>query len=568
MNEWLKNLMGKLKELWSKWKLIQKVIIIGVVVAIIIAIFATVKVSAKPTAVKLFNSQITDEVSLSRILDKLSEQGVDANTDSGYIYVSDAVTKRRMLAVLNESNLVPSNVNIWDDYFTRSWSTTDDDQNVKLGIKKQEELEKFINCYSDVDWSKVKINIPEKELFMADQNPVTCAVTISPKPNSSLLQDRNRLEGIQRAVLAAVEGLTAENLVITDVNGNQVNDFEGMADFDRLALTERTEKFKLKLASELRSKILPLFQGTYTEDRCRQLVVSIDMDTSEKTSSSTEILPIVIKKDNPDTPYDDSILEPYLPVSSQTVTREWQGIGHNPEGPSGVEGNNPPVYSDMSNVEGRSVETGVTQNNIFSKKETTEVTAPKIDTISVALNIDGKWKLKTDPKDPKKPLIGEDGHFQWEYIPVPQNELDQAVELIKGAINYDRERDNISVVSIPYDRDAEHQAIEDEYYAKKARTTMMIFVLASIAIVLVGFILFRIISRELERRRREREARLLAEQQAAREKALWDAKEEGMDVTMSVEETRRMELQENAITMAKEHPEDVALLIRTWLMEE
>ena len=58
------------------------------------------------------------------------------------------------------------------------------------------------------------------------------------------------------------------------------------------------------------------------------------------------------------------------------------------------------------------------------------------------------------------------------------------------------------------------------------------------------------------------------EQQAARERALWDAKDEGMEVTMSVEETRRMELQENAITMAKEHPEDVAMLIRTWLMEE
>jgi flagellar M-ring protein FliF len=27
-------------------------------------------------------------------------------------------------------------------------------------------------------------------------------------------------------------------------------------------------------------------------------------------------------------------------------------------------------------------------------------------------------------------------------------------------------------------------------------------------------------------------------------------------------------LQETAVAMAKEHPEDVAMLIRTWLMEE
>ena len=39
-------------------------------------------------------------------------------------------------------------------------------------------------------------------------------------------------------------------------------------------------------------------------------------------------------------------------------------------------------------------------------------------------------------------------------------------------------------------------------------------------------------------------------------------------VEMSVEERARLEIQENAVNMAREHPEDVAQLIRTWLMEE
>jgi flagellar M-ring protein FliF len=53
-----------------------------------------------------------------------------------------------------------------------------------------------------------------------------------------------------------------------------------------------------------------------------------------------------------------------------------------------------------------------------------------------------------------------------------------------------------------------------------------------------------------------------------REAALVDADNEGVEVSMSVEEKRRMELQENAINLAKEHPGDVAQLIRTWLSEE
>ena len=49
---------------------------------------------------------------------------------------------------------------------------------------------------------------------------------------------------------------------------------------------------------------------------------------------------------------------------------------------------------------------------------------------------------------------------------------------------------------------------------------------------------------------------------------LYDQQMADADVSMTVEERRRQELQENAINMAREHPEDVALLIRTWLMEE
>lgn len=97
----------------------------------------------------------------------------------------------------------------------------------------------------------------------------------------------------------------------------------------------------------------------------------------------------------------------------------------------------------------------------------------------------------------------------------------------------------------------------------------MLFSLAGITVILLAFIIFRFISRELDRRRRLREEEILRRQQAEREKALWDAKQDGLqDVTMSVEERKRAELQENAIAMAKEHPEDVAMLIRTWLLEE
>jgi flagellar M-ring protein FliF len=77
-----------------------------------------------------------------------------------------------------------------------------------------------------------------------------------------------------------------------------------------------------------------------------------------------------------------------------------------------------------------------------------------------------------------------------------------------------------------------------------------------------------LIAKELERRRRLREEELARQHQAMREAALRTAEEQGVDVELSVEDRARLEMQENASNMAREHPEDVAQLIRTWLVEE
>ena len=60
MNEWLKKLVSQIKELWSKWTIIQKVILIGVIVAVIVALVLVVTLSSKTTEVPLFNVAITD----------------------------------------------------------------------------------------------------------------------------------------------------------------------------------------------------------------------------------------------------------------------------------------------------------------------------------------------------------------------------------------------------------------------------------------------------------------------------------------------------------------------------
>jgi flagellar M-ring protein FliF len=569
MNEWLKKLTTSIKDLWAKGTVVQKVILFAVIAAVIIAIILATTLSAKPTTVRLFNAPVTDVTARAKILDKLSEQNITATvTDDGYISVADDTTARRMRDVLISEGLVPSNIDPFASFYNRNWSTTDAEQNVKLKNAITQTVKQHIEALDDVTSADVNIVLPDDKLFSADENPVTASIIMRVKPASSLLSDRKRILGIQKLVQMAVEGLKPENITIADADGNILNDFAGMADSDRVDLVAKQQKLIQKLETQYRAKILKSLQSTLTSDRVRDLDIKIDMDMSKKTSDSTIYSPIVIKKDNPDTPYDDSEYRDTLPVSQQTVTKEWQGTGYNPEGPAGTEGQTPPVYSDMSNVIGKSTETGVTQNNVVNTTKTQEEVSPQIDRITVAVNVDGVW---TTPKDPKNHnyIINDDGSIKRVYTPVPKETLEQLANYVQDAVGYDKSRNyRVTVTNIQFDRTAQFAAEDTAYFKALQTRRTILLVLAAIAVVLIGFIIFRFVSREIERRKRMRDEELLRKQQAAREQALWDAKEDGMEVTMSVEESRRAELQENAIAMAKEHPEDVAMLIRTWLMEE
>jgi len=567
MNEWLKNLMAKVKESWAKWSGLQKGIVIGIVAVVIVVIIVMVNVSSSPTTVRLFNSPVTGD-SQSQILTRLDQENVKANVDAtGYISVADEDTAKRMRDILISEGLVPSSIDPFASYYNRTWSTTNADQNVKLAQAITRTVKQHIEALDDVAVADVNLVLPEDKLFTADQHDVSASVILKVKPMSDMLTNRRKILGVQRLLISAVEGLTAENTVISDSEGNILNDFEGMADSDRISLVEKQQKLIQKQEVYYRAVILKALQKNFTEKRVTDVLIKISMDMSKKSVNSTKYSPIEKKADNPDTPYDDSEYLDTLPVSFQTVTREWQGTGFNPEGPAGVEGQNPPVYSDMSNVIGHQTETGVTQNNVINTDIINEEKSPTIDKITVAVNIDGTWKIKRDKNH--NPLRNEEGGILREYVPMTKEEMEQIAEYLQSAIGYDRAAGyRVTVINQQVDRTAEHAA-EDEALIKAERRTMtIIIVLVVIAVMLVLFILYRFVSRELERRRRIKEEELRRKQQAAREQAMLDAREEGMEVTMSVEERKRAELQENAIAMAKEHPEDVAMLIRTWLMEE
>ena len=567
MNEWFKKTVTQIKTLWSKWTLIQKGILAAAVVAAVVIIVLLTSWSAKPSLVPLIDTPVTDATARERIILRLNEENVKATvSQSGVISVKDEQTARRMRAILLREDLIPQDTDPWALFDIERWTRTDFERNIDKRRAILEEVRKHIKALDDVDDASVVVNLPEDKLFKADQNPVTASVILYPKPGSDISTNRKKIEGIQKLLKYAVEGLTDDNITIADNSGNILNDFAGMKDFDRLSIIEKQQKIIAKLEAQYEIKILNILQKTYGTDRVRDLSIKIDMDMSEKTAETVEYLPFQLRADNPETPYDESEVRASVTRSSETATTTYQGTGFNPEGPGGVEGQTAPSYRDTSNLTGLSTQSIVRTNEEIGSRRTSEIVSPEMGRRTVSVNIDGQWRKK---KDAKGNLIIKDGQIEREYIPIPDEELQKATQAVQNAIGYNALRkDSVSVLNIQFDRMGEFEKEDEAYFRAVQRRWILLISLAGLALLLLIFIIYRIVSREIERRKRLREEELLRQHQLEREKALWEAEQAGMEVSMSVEEMKRRELLENVINNAREHPEDVALLLRTWLMEE
>jgi flagellar M-ring protein FliF len=569
MNERLKALVAQLKTLWGKWSVTQKAILFSVLGAAVLAVVLIALFSSAPSMVPLIGAPVKEEADRARIIGVLDQEGVKykAGPDN-MIYVEDAQTARRIRTILFREDLIPARTDPWAIFDVERWTLTDFERDVNLQRALTRSLEQHIMAVDDVDAVSVTLVVPKKELFEEDQKPVSASVIITPKPGSDIGSNRKKIEGIQKIIKFAVAGLADENIVIADQNGLQLNDFAGLAGVDRIELARRELKTKKELEQQYKAEILNSLRGMFGADRVQIVKIDILLDMSKQTVNTEEHFPVTMKKDNPRTPFDESEVVPSITLSKEVKEEHFEGTGFNPEGPPGQEGQTPPAYKDLSNLVGKYDQSSMIQNEVVNKRSTVEESSPwAISRITAAVAIDGVWKRVYNAKGQLEQ--NPDGSIKREYVPVADADLKKAEALIRDAVGYNRDRgDSVTVEHLQFDRSRQ---FGDEDLAlrhqRQVRTTVL-SVIIGLAGLLAAIVLYRLLAKEMERRRRLKEEELARQHQAMREAALRRAEEEGAEVELSVEDRARLEMQENAVNMAREHPEDVAQLIRTWLLEE
>ncbi len=564
MDEFLKRITGQIKDIYSKLSVAKRIIIFSIVGVVAVSFLVLFSVSsAVPNSLLFTGLSSKDFGSVTKKLEELGYFYETKGTTNIFVKPKD---REVIMTRLAQEQMIPQGIPGWQLFDTTKWTETDKELDVKYMRALRSAIKSHIASLRNIQKADVEIAITDDELF-AKNSEYTAAVTVYLAPGYEKLS-RKEVKGIVYLVSRAVGNrLKPENVTITDDSGKIISDFNDPSDEPQIEMkiVENRRKIQEKVRVKLLKDINAGLANIYNE-RVQIVRLNMDFNWDKVTQDKKEHTPIEMVPQDKTKPYNTRKTKDSLTISEKDTEEHFKGHGYNPEGPAGTESNKPPGYKASDDQYAKYDKKETVRNYGVNTINTNIIRDPfDVTSVSVAIAIDGVQDLPRNPDgsydlDPAKRPV---------QTPVPAEDLKKIENNVKKSINYDVKRgDQVAVENIMFDRSKEWERIRDEFRRKEQIKRLILAALIGVFAIFLGFVLFSAIKKEVARRRRIHEEQLALEQQRMREAALRAAEEEGVDVELSLEERARLELQENAINMARERPDDVAQLLRTWLADE
>ena len=565
----IEKLLARVRSLNQSLTKYQKLLIIGVLAFGLVAFGYLVVISSGEGKVLLYKEGL-NKGDYMRVKEKLEGLGVGYSESGGrYIFVEDEGVATKLRAQLGVDGVVREKKG-YELFDNTKFSTTDFERKVNLRRAITGNIVRHIEALDDIEKAEVAISYGEETPFYLreiEDSPLTASVSIMVAPFSDLVENKTKLKGLREYIAKGVDRLKPENVIIIDqLDGSVLTDKIDPRDMDEKL---RVAKEQLRIQEAIKHKTIQeirgLLSGIYTEDRY-QLKVTVGLDWDSKKVYKKQIDPIELRKDNPETPYDEGENILSAPRSLKRTKEFFKGPSFIPEGPPGTEPNVAPGMKELVDRYSDYKKEDEIVNNEFSESEIEQEDAPyKIENVRVVVALDGVWEREYDESG--ELLFTKEGKVQRKYMPVEDMSINDVKNLLEGSV--DRKRgDRVEVKHIQFDRRKEFLEEDRLIQAELRNERWMLLGLLGLLGLLLLILVVRLVKKELDRRRRIKEEEFSREQRRLREEALLAAEEEGMKLDMMPEDREKLEVRENAINIAKERPQDVASLVKTWLFEE
>lgn len=563
--DFVNKLIGQVKNIFAKTTKVQKAILIGVLVVALGAIVATVFFTSRRAGTLLFQNALTQE-DARNVIAVLDANNIKYQYRNGFITLNNEADKAKAELELVKEGRMPMGVDGWELFDAPRIGITD----AELDINKRRSLTKAITqLLTKLDFvqeATVDLAFPKKEYLTDVDSPVTASVVIKAQPfKEEILRDPKTVRGLQQLIAMGVDKLKPEFVTITDSTGYVLTDFTDEAANLKLKVAQEELKIVDRERKKIENKIRQTLGRIYTNRV--ETTIALELIWDDISITNNLVLPIILKEDDPATPYDDSQFTNKVQVSSRTVTEDWKGQQFIPQGAAGAEENVPPGYKDKTDRWQTYTKTDSQDNYELSKRyEAIKKGSYQIGKISAAVALDGRWTKVYDANG--NAIITNGSSYLREYYPVTADEIKNVTALVQAAIGYDLKRgDQVSVTHIQFDHwdrfNAEDAKLLRNNFIKRVLIISMIGLLALFILVLI----IRSIQKELARRRRLREEELERKQMEMRRQAMMNANEEPMS-EINLEDAARKKLMEEVIRVSHERPEDVAQLLRTWMADD
>lgn len=550
MNNFFQQLFQQMKEIWARLTRVQRIVLVAVPSLLLVAILAFIVMSARPQYDVLYSrldkkdaSDIVAELAKSNVPYKIAPQG-DA------ILVPSAQVNETRLTLAGKG--LPRGGGVGFEIFdTTKFGMTDFTQKVNFKRALEGELQRTISSLNEIEGCRVHIVMPEPELFTEKEKPTTASVVLELKPDTRLKRDQVR--GIVNLVAAGVEGLKPENVSVVDSHGNILSGFiaEEAAENDPEALANGTGVLTQQAKLTLHQMEIQRNFEKDLEKKVTGMLTKVLGNSRFSVSATAELN--FDKTENQSETFEPVVDGQGIVRSSQTKKEQYVGDGGFPANVVGG------VPGTDSNIPGYQAVAG--NNAQFSREEA--ITNYEINR-TVRHNVEA-------PGAPKRISVAV---FVDDLQPQQVSAIKSAVVAAAG-LDVNR-GDQVAVENMPFDKTQQLASLKENEMETQQAFMFTLFKIGLLLLVGIGVLLF--LRSILGPKKVKDYVEAPEDIEIPEERPIIPQVEDLISPEVTADELARMEaareakkrenLRREVADLARQHPENVAQIIKKWLSEE
>jgi len=518
---YLQDIKHRAIEFWQSRNRAQKIKIVVFAAIIISVLSVMLYIINKPVYVPLYTSLDVEDA--AEIAEKLDENNISYKLeDEGTTILVKPEQKYKVRLMLAQEGLPKGGSIGFDELFSQSrLGTTEWERRVQYNQALQGELSRAIEMMKSVERAKVYIVQQEDSLFIEPNstNEPSAAVFLQLKTGQKMSDEEIR--GIINLITYSVKNMKPENVTVVDQYGRTLSNIPLSQDEDGPGTINNHLTIQNNFQNQLQASVQSLLEQIFGPGNVA-VRVNAELNFDKKTVQNKLFTPV-----NEET--GEGIVR-----SIQELREHFSGEGTGSGGDPGVGSNTGPGYVQAETGHSEQQRTEITKNfDINETLETLTVMPGAVNRLTVSVVVNRE---------------------------LSESEKESIASMVGNAIGYDPERDQINVEGMEFQNNMAKLFADEMERQRNEQRRMRNIMAAGIAVLaLIAFIVVRTI---INRRRKVQEEQNLAEEMIAMQQAAATKTEE------ELLETKDNDIYKKIEKHARRNPEDVAKVIKTWLMED